>query len=130
MVPTLSLALCFVAIVALCLSGCTIGRYYYGVPIQGDPAQIHEGTTSRADVLRLCGPPFQIVHQTNGDAFVYKYEQQNTSTLQLRDPITGTTWFTYTRQFDRRDALVVFFDFTGVVRGVAMDRDVDDMPAL
>lgn len=110
--------------------GCTIGRYYYGTPIDNDTSRIVEGTTSRREILRLYGPPLQIVHQTTGDAFVYKFEQQNTSTFQLRDPITGTTWFTYTRQFDRRDALVVFFDFTGIVQNVAVDRDVDDIPLL
>jgi len=84
----------------------------------------------REDVLRLFGPPTQIIHRTDGDAFEYTYQQYNYSSLQLQDPITGINWFTYTREFDNRDRLLVLFDFTGVVRSVAVDHHVGEMPVL
>lgn len=112
------------------LPGCTVARYYDGVPLRGDTSRIVQGTSTRTDVLREFGAPTQIMHQTNGDAFVYTYLRWNYSSLQLRDPITGTTWFTYTRQFENRDRLLVVFDFTGVVRDIAVDHHVQEMPVL
>lgn len=118
------------AAAVLLLSGCTIGRYYQGVPLRSDPAVLVRGQSTKSDVLRLFGPPWQITHQTDGDAFVYRYEQWNWSSLRLQDPITGISWFSYSRQLERRDTLLVLFDFTGVVRGVAGDHRVEQMPAL
>ena len=114
----------------LLLSGCTIARYYTGNPLRDAPTHLVEGQSTKHDVLQLFGPPTQITHQTNGDAFVYTYEQYNYSSFQVRDPILGYTWFTYTRQHDNRDRLLVLFDFTGVVRDVAVDHQVGDMPVL
>lgn len=120
---------CVVAL-ALLSTGCTVARYYNGVPLRGDPAVVVEGQSTKGDVLRLFGPPQQITHQTDGDAFVYAYERQNYSSIRLRDPITGTTWFTYTRQLGSQDRLVVLFDYTGIVRGVAVDHHTEEMPVL
>jgi|GEM_PF-1459747 len=119
-----------VALVACLASGCTIARYYNGTPLRSDPAKLVEGQSVREDVLRLFGPPTQIIHRTDGDAFEYTYQQYNYSSLQLQDPITGINWFTYTREFDNRDRLLVLFDFTGVVRSVAVDHHVGEMPVL
>lgn len=112
------------------LPGCTIARYYEGQPLRGDPWRIKQGESTRSEVLREFGPPTLIMHQTNGDAFVYEYERLNYSSFKLQDPITGINWFTYTRQFDNRDRLLVVIDFTGVVRDVAIDHQVDAMPSL
>jgi hypothetical protein len=112
------------------VSGCTVARYYQDVPLRGDPSVLVEGQSTKSDVLRLFGPPQQIQHQTNGDTFVYAYEQTNYSSLRLQDPITRINWFTYIRQLDNHDRLVVLFDFAGVVRGVAVDHHTQDMPVL
>jgi outer membrane protein assembly factor BamE (lipoprotein component of BamABCDE complex) len=119
------------ALALACLAaGCTIGRYYYGTPLQADPSVLVQGQSTKSDVLRLLGPPVRITHQTNGDAFVYVYERQNSSSFRVTDPVTGTNWFTYSRLLDDRDTLLVLFDFTGVVRGVAEDHHVEHMPPL
>jgi hypothetical protein len=107
-----------------------VARYYQDVPLRGDPSVLVEGQSTKSDVLRLFGPPQQIQHQTNGDTFVYAYEQTNYSSLRLQDPITGINWFTYIRQLDNHDRLIVLFDFAGVVRGVAVDHHTQDMPVL
>lgn len=123
-----SLPVCF--LVSLAAAGCTIARSYQGTPLRGEVTRIVPGTSTRSDVLRELGPPTQIFHQTNGDAFVYTYQRQNYASFRLRDPITGTNWFTYTRQIDRRDRLLVIFDFDGVVRDLAWDRHTEEMPLL
>jgi outer membrane protein assembly factor BamE (lipoprotein component of BamABCDE complex) len=115
---------------ACAAAGCTIGRYYNGAPLRAAPTSLVEGRSTKHDVLHLFGPPTQITHQTDGEAFVYTYEQYNYSSFHLQDPITGINWFTYTRQFENRDRLLVLFDFTGVVRSVAVDHHVEEMPAL
>jgi outer membrane protein assembly factor BamE (lipoprotein component of BamABCDE complex) len=120
---------CAVAL-ALCGAGCTIGRFYNGAPLRGDPSALAEGRSTKADVLRLFGPPTQITHQTDGDTFMYLYRKQNSSSLRLQDPITGISWFTYSRLLEDRDTLVVLFDFNGIVRAVAVEHRTGEMPAL
>lgn len=115
---------------ALLVSGCTIGRYYKDAPLRADPSALVEGRSTKSDVLHLCGPPTRIEHQTDGDAFIYTYQQQNLSSITLQEPITGQRLFTYRRQLDNRDTLVVLFDFAGVVRAVAIDHHVEDMPPI
>jgi outer membrane protein assembly factor BamE (lipoprotein component of BamABCDE complex) len=116
--------------VFLALAGCTVARSYSGTPLRGDVRRIVPGTTTRSEVLREFGPPTQIFHQTNGDAFVYTYQRSNFASFQIRDPITGTSWFTYRRSLENRDRLLVIFDFDGVVRDVAWDHHTEEMPPL
>jgi outer membrane protein assembly factor BamE (lipoprotein component of BamABCDE complex) len=116
--------------VFLALAGCTVARSYSGTPLRGDVQRIVPGTTTRSEVLREFGPPTQIFHQTNGDAFVYTYKRSNFASFQIRDPITGTSWFTYRRNLENRDRLLVIFDFDGVVRDVAWDHHTEEMPPL
>jgi hypothetical protein len=118
------------AVVALLSGGCTIARWYSGVPLHGDPAVLVQGESTKSDVLRLFGPPTQITHQTDGDAFVYAYDRWNYSSLTVVEPITGQRVFSYTRGFNNRDRLVVLFDFYGVVRGVAVEHRTEKMPPL
>lgn len=121
-------ATCLVAAVAM--GGCTIARYYKDAPLRGDPSALVEGQSTKSDVLRLFGPPVRIMHQTDGDTFIYAYERENYSSFRVQDPITGINWFTYTRQLDNNDRLVVLFDYAGVVRGVAVDHQTENMPVL
>lgn len=107
-----------------------MGRFYQGAPLRAEPSRLVEGQSTKGDVLRLFGPPVQITHQTDGDAFVYVYRQDNYSSFRVQDPVTGINWFTYNRQLENRDTLVVLFDFAGVVRGVAVDHRIGEMPLL
>lgn len=119
-------------VVALTLAapGCTIARYYSGVPPRAEASVLVEGESTKSDVLRVFGPPTQITHQTDGDAFVYAYDRINFSSITLQEPITGQRVFTYRREFDNRDRLIVLFDFGGVVRGVAAEHQTEHMPPL
>jgi outer membrane protein assembly factor BamE (lipoprotein component of BamABCDE complex) len=118
------------SVLLLGTGGCTIGRYYYGAPLRAEPSTIVQGESTKSDVLRLFGPPTQITHQTDGDAFVYTYEQINTSTFQVRDPVIGYSWFTYNREIESRDRLLILFNFAGIVRSVAIEHEVERMPIL
>lgn len=120
-----------IVLLGLGLSGCTIGRTYSGVPLRGDPARIVQGTSSRADVLEVLGPPDSIVHQTTGDAFIYRYRRTNSSSLTIREPFfLRQPIFSYNREFRAADTLVVLFDFHGVVQSIAHDQDTQDLPIL
>ena len=119
-----------VSLLTWATTGCTVGRYYNGVPLRGDPGALVEGQSTKHEVLRLFGPPTQILPQANGEAFVYTYDRANSSTLRLQDPITGINWFTYSREFEARDRLLVIFDVTGVVRSVAVEHHIGELPRL
>jgi hypothetical protein len=100
------------------------------VPLHGDPAVLVKGESTKSDVLQLFGAPTQITHQTDGDAFLYAYDRWNYSSFSVVEPITGQRIFSYTRGFNDRDRLVVLFDFFGVVRGVAVEHETQQMPRL
>jgi hypothetical protein len=123
-------ALVIAAGVTLLEGGCTIARWYSGVPLRGDPAVLVKGESTKSDVLQLFGPPTQMAHQTDGDAFIYAYDRWNYSSLTVAEPITGQRLFTYTWGFNNRDRLVVLFDYFGIVRGVAVERETEKMPPL
>ena len=116
--------------VAMLVGGCTIGRYYRGVPLRADPTGLQEGESTRHDVLHLFGPPDRILQNASGDTFIYEYERENYSSFRLQDPILRFTWFTYTRSLGQRDRLVVVFDLSGIVRGVAVDQHTEELPVL
>lgn len=105
---------------ALALSGCTIGRWYVGSPLGADPDhRLQNGTTRKAEVLAAFGPPDRILRHRNGDVFVYRYDQRNSSELNIGTPpfigIGSYQIFTWSHVQDKSDHLMVFFDHDGVV---------------
>lgn len=115
------------AALAIGAAGCTMGRYYTGAPLRADPSSIREGESTKADVLRLLGPPQRIEHQTDGDVFVYVYQRENFASFTVQEPFSGQRLFTYNRSTQNNDRIVVLFDFFGVVRGVAAENQTGDM---
>jgi outer membrane protein assembly factor BamE (lipoprotein component of BamABCDE complex) len=110
------LAITFLLIITVC--GCTIGRVYRGSELRADPSQrIVIGTTTKAEILRIFGPPDWIQKQFDGDIFVYTYLRKNSSALTLEEPVfTDITFFTYRRIQEKRDSLVILFGKDGVVK--------------
>jgi hypothetical protein len=108
-----------VALLLCCLlaaGGCTIGRWYVGSPVRDDPAAfIAVGETAKSQVLAHFGPPDRILRQRDGDVFIYRYEQRNSSELDISEPIRGFTLFRWDKVQDKSDRLMVFFDPTGIV---------------
>lgn len=98
------------------LGGCTIGRWYVGSPVEYEPGQVLTvGETGKGEVLSLFGPPDRILRQREGDVFIYRYEQRNTSQLDISEPIRGFTLFRWDKVQDKSDRLMVFFDVGGLV---------------
>lgn len=105
---------------AFVVSGCTIGRWYVGSPLRADPDErLRNGTTSKAEVLATFGPPDRILRHGTGDVFVYRYDQRNSSELNIGTPpfigIGSYRIFTWSHVQDKSDHLMVFFDTSGVV---------------
>jgi outer membrane protein assembly factor BamE (lipoprotein component of BamABCDE complex) len=110
------LALTCLLILTVC--GCSIGRVYRGSEIRADPKErIVVGITTKAETLRVFGPPDWIQKQFDGDIFVYAYTRKNSSTLTLEEPVfTNITFFTFNRVQEKRDSLIILFGKNGVVK--------------
>lgn len=121
-------ALASLAALALA-SGCTIVRTYVGNELPAVPdGQLVPGTTTKADVLRDLGPPDRLVRQYEGDVFVYAYVRRNESSLELQEPVfTRLRIFSYTKEQEKSDRMVVLFDRAGVVTGVGFRRGTEQL---
>jgi outer membrane protein assembly factor BamE (lipoprotein component of BamABCDE complex) len=115
-----------------CLCGCTIGRRYTGAEIREDPAaHIRIGSTTRAEVLAIFGPPDRILRQTSGDVFVYRFERRNSTSFTLEEPvITNLQIFSWSKVQEKSDLLTVFFDREGRVTGFGHRRGTEELEAL
>jgi outer membrane protein assembly factor BamE (lipoprotein component of BamABCDE complex) len=91
---------------------------YRGSEIRADPKErIVVGITTKAETLRVFGPPDWIQKQFDGDIFVYAYTRKNSSTLTLEEPVfTNITLFTFNRVQEKRDSLIILFGKNGVVK--------------
>ena len=124
------LAITFLLIITVC--GCTIGRVYRGSELRADPRErIVIGTTTKAEILRIFGPPDWIQKQFDGDIFVYAYLRKNSSTLTLEEPVfTNITFFTYRRIQEKRDSLVILFGKDGVVKDYGHYKGTGELKLL
>jgi hypothetical protein len=110
-------------------SGCIISRTYSGneLPAITD-RQLVPGTTTKADVLRDLGPPDRLVRQYEGDVFVYAYIRRNESTFLLEEPVfTHLTIFSYTKEQEKSDRMVLLFDRSGTLSGVGFRRGTETL---
>ena len=114
---------------AILLSSCTIGRLYSGSEILENPkAKLLIGSTTKADVLEIYGPPDGVQRQYDGDLFIYAYLRKNSSTLAIEDPVfTGLTFFSYTRLQQKKDRLVILFDKDGIVKNYGFYRETGEL---
>jgi hypothetical protein len=120
-----------ILVCAVAVSGCTLGRWYVGSPVREDPASvIAVGQSEKADVLAHFGPPDRILRQREGDVFIYRYEQRNSSELDISEPFWGFTLFSWDKVQDKSDRLMVFFDPTGVVSAFGYRHGREELEAL
>ena len=89
-----------VAAASLLAQGCIIGRQYIGAQITIDPNEILvEGQTTMGEVLDIFGAPDVIQHRREGDIFIYRYLQKNSTQLRLVEPlIARMAFFQYLKQ--------------------------------
>jgi outer membrane protein assembly factor BamE (lipoprotein component of BamABCDE complex) len=107
-------------IFVLLVSGCSIIRVYEGEPLRLDQQELSQnikiGSTTKADVLKVLGPPARFVRQFDGDIFVYEYVQNKGHMFEVKEPVlTQTKLFLYKKLHSHRDLLVVLFNKSGVV---------------
>jgi hypothetical protein len=127
--------------IAVLLSACAVGNQQVGRPIDVERiAQLQVGRSTKADVLRLFGPPTSYsglppVPDSEavagaaaghggppaGDAFVYEFRED-------RERFFTVLLFTGFRRQIRSDVLVVFFGPDDVVRYVAFAKQTDAGP--
>ena len=119
LLPALSFALC------LLLSSCVLANTTDGVALAQDPVdRIVPGTSTRADVTHLLGPPDEIVYSNreHDPLFeqAYRYRRRKTKQTALFLLIFSTF-----RSDTRYDQIMVFFDEAGVVEhvGVELERE-------
>lgn len=110
-------------------TGCTIVRTYVGneMPESVD-GRLVPGTTTKADVLRDLGPPDRLVRQYEGDVFVYAYVRRNTASFELSEPVfTHLLVFSYTKNQEKSDRLVLLFDRAGILTGAGFRRGTEEL---
>jgi outer membrane protein assembly factor BamE (lipoprotein component of BamABCDE complex) len=109
--------------------GCTIGRLYLGSELRDDPQdKIMIGATTKSEVLKIYGPPYGVQRQYDGDVFIYRYLRQNSSALDLREPVvTRLTIFSFTRTQQKADSLVILFDKDGIVKSYGFRRGTSEL---
>jgi hypothetical protein len=117
---------------ALVCGGCTIGRDYVGNALRSDPhVVLHPGVTTLKETLEIFGAPDKIQRRRRGDILIYRFVRQNTSELELQEPVvTGITVFTYTKHQIKADRLTLFFDDTGTLTAFGYTSGVNELDLL
>jgi len=125
-----------VAVAVLGSSGCVIARGYRDRPIDAKMvAAIQRGVTTRAEILRLFGPPQEVSEReilalgggreeppvVGARYFRYRYSRLNGFVL------VGLL-INYIDADLKSDNLVVFFDDKGVVEDFAFAKDTERLP--
>lgn len=117
-----------VALALLC-GACTIGRDYIGNTFRADPQTVlHPGQTTIAEALQIFGAPEKIQRQRDGDILIYRFVRENSSELDIQDPvITGVTFLVYTKREQKANRLTLFFDDTGTLTAFGYSPGVDQL---
>lgn len=91
------------ALVLLLSTGCFLSKTKEDVPWnQEEVAMIEAGTTTKAELLQLLGPPTEIIRLLNTDAFIWRrHIEKNTGTFLLLINMERSD-----RQFDAITAIV------------------------
>lgn len=113
-------------------SSCTIGRVYKGTPVKASFLNsVQKGKTQKGEILSMFGAPTRILNQTNGDIFIYEYFRENSSQLQLSEPVfSRTTFFTYNKSDTKVDSLVFLFNREGVVESFGYSNETSQLRTL
>jgi hypothetical protein len=117
---------------ALLCSACTIGRDYVGNTVRSDPRGVLEpGVTTLAEALELFGAPEKIQRRRNGDVLIYRFVRENTSELELEEPVvTGITFFVYQKHQLKANRLTLFFDDAGILTAYGHTDGVNELDPL
>lgn len=94
--------------------GCYISHRNDGPPLRPDLAQFQVGVTTKAEVLARLGAPREVRRQFDGDLFVYRTRETDSSTLLL---IPFFPLWSRTDGETREDIVTLLFDHDGRLAG-------------
>lgn len=113
----------------LASSGCTIGHRRVGNTVRAVPEiELVIGQTTRADVLRVFGPPDKLVRRPDGDAFLYTQQREESQSFRIREPIVlRQDLYSWSESDARSDRLMILFDTQGRVTSYGFRRGTEEM---
>ena len=96
---------------------------------------LHPGVTTIAQALELFGVAAEnrgpTVRRKNGEILIYRFVRENTSELELEDPVvTGITFFVYTKHQLKANRLTMFFDDRGILTAFGFTDGVNELEPL
>jgi outer membrane protein assembly factor BamE (lipoprotein component of BamABCDE complex) len=106
--------LCAIATMSLCLGAVACARSIVGSPIHSEFLyEVKSGKTTKAEVLRLFGSPYQIETVEDREILTYVYGKDT------------VMWYVfYTQRNQKADVLTFFIDHAGVVSNYSFSKDV------
>ena len=113
-------------------TGCQLGREYVGSELRLEALdRLLNGRSTKGEVLQLFGPPDRILRQYDGDVFIYRYVRRNTASFSIEEPvITNFQIFSWSKEQEKADRLVVLFDRQGIVSAWGLRRGTEELDAL
>jgi hypothetical protein len=105
----------WLALSALLLASCSLTYRTVGDPLPAAKSRLIVGSTSKAETLRLLGPPISVQRQFDGELFVYRQEKRANRSLTL---IPFFPIFYYEDGEGLRNDLTLLFDKDAVLRGI------------
>ena len=113
--------LLFAVAIATALAGCTRTQSERGIAptwreLPADAVSV--GSSTKAEILALLGPPSQVITHANGEIFYYLHERAETRGLVLVVYNTSQTNTDY-------DRAIFFFDEEGVLSEYSLSADAE-----
>lgn len=134
-------------VIALACAGCGIARTYRDHPLDEQKiAAIRRGVTTKADILRMFGPPQEIdARELTAVGVSFARVLPRPGEKPPLERIVAARWFRYSYErgngmfiilllfnyfdFDQKnDSLVIFFDGDNKVEDFAFRKDTDQLP--
>jgi outer membrane protein assembly factor BamE (lipoprotein component of BamABCDE complex) len=108
------LLFCVIVTIMLCMVAVACVRSIVGSPIHSESLfQVEAGKTTKTEVLRLFGSPYQIESREDREIFTYIYGKD-----------TVIWYLFYTQRNQKADVLTFFIDQAGVVSNYSFSKDV------
>ena len=91
------------------------------------------GAPDKPAILRVLGPPMEVIGQARGEAFLYRREAVDTSIVNLNPamasglgPVVPIPLYFGSFRTGRDDLLMLFFDEKGRLRGDSLRLGIDE----
>jgi len=110
-------------LLAVALSGCALTNTEVGGRLPSADNLV-VGTTTRAEALSTLGPPRLVQRQFDGDLYTWRHTRTLTRSITIL-PIYVKAFY-YSTGESRRDALSLYFDREGILRGIGERREIEE----